>query len=916
MGFFGIGSKKNDTSQPTVDTAKASEAAESILNSDLRVNSGGIDMSNREVRAAILNEVRRQRSQEHILSNAQLSRLKDSLLLYTTKLENIEENLQKCREHQEWVRRYVETETELEHQRKRQFEVNKQVAVMAREEQELERYESFETIQSVYQRLQLLEQQRRQNNEEQTLLTREADELQKQLAEQQRRLNQLTEQRKEAERQHSQSHDTIEQAQYLEVTLDLLGQRSKHLENRLSELVNQQRVVEKEIKEREKTVEAITNKLNDNRNLAQNMQNHQRMVEHGQTIVGKIEYLHKLGQRHEKLGIEVKEALRKQTERNDRMGQVYEQYRDIENKIAQLTSELKMHRYNNHGLDSYTLQKRAMSLRSSRLMMMSAQSLWNRIVMGYTMIDELTTQQSKVRLDLDGLNKNVEEMQAIVDALRRQTKAKEYSYSLSKSQNVIQLRADLKEGVQCTVCGATHHPFHSDTMLDQNKLISEIKSDFEQLDNELRHKERYLQELLLQQSAKNSEKDCFSSMLHSLRLRQNEDIKEWAIYSKLDPSFSDCSPSTNLEARTSMLRQLVENIGRDVDEAQKKLDDFNYNQTRINELNEEISHLEQTKDELVVRLNELNTGCQVVAGQVERLQQQHEDTYTRYTKLHSELDKVITIPDWENDLQRGYEAAIVHVQQVISQVTTAHSHVIEGEHQLQIARLMLEKTTESAAYLQAEIQTTLSEKSDCQRREEDTRQSLHRLIPDTTPKAFYESVNQAFSIAHQEEEIQQRRVQALYVEYSQVKARLTEVAEQRLQLDQAHAAERSRLDEWVREFNLNHPPVQYTELEHVFDENKDWNADRKRIRETRMQAQLLQDKVEGLRSSLVGLQAEGYRIPTKEENPQEALSVQISTLEKQRRDTMMQVAALQHTLDMHTKSIEEQKKAEEDGLTL
>ncbi len=917
MGLFDfLNNNKDKQAVKSPDTESVSQAAEHLLENDLVMAPEGVDLNNKEVRQAINDEVKRVRRNDAILAPNKLAQIKDSMQLAQTKLENIESNLIKCRDHQEWLRRYTETQAELEHLRKQQFEINKRVATATREEQELQRYECFETIQGAFQRLQLLETRRRVNSDAQTMLTRRIDEVQKQLAEAEKLMTQYGDSQREAEKQMRGSHDVLSEAYRAEVALQLLGHRRRYVESHLADLTNQQRAVDKDLNEREAAYEAAKRNLQDAKHKAVALQKHKGMVEQGNKIIYKLETLRNLGYECEKLDAKVRDSVARHLERNEQMGKVYSKYRDLENKINQLTDELNMHRFNNHGLDSYTLQSRTMGLRSTRQMMISAQSLWNRIVTGYNLIEEKTQEQNQCRLEIEGLQNTCEALEMQVRSLRQTTREKEYSYTVSKSQSVIQLRADLKEGVKCSVCGASHHPYHSDTMIDQNKLISDIKSEYEQLSNDLRLKERQLREAEVGLAAKVAHKDCLSATLSLLRQRQNEDIKEWSVFAKLDPSFEDCSPSTYLEARTSMLRQLVENLGRDVEEAQKKLDDFNYNQQRINELNEQVSTLEQKKDELNVRLNELNTACQVVAGQVDRQKEQQEKLRDRFTSLRKEIGEAITLTDWEQSLQRGYETVIIQIQSMMSAVAESDATLRQSETNELMAQQLYERAGEQAQNMALRIQFLRELLDDCDKNMAEMRQTLHRLLPETTSEERYEKVCTDVDTAKAAASRQTTIVETLRLDLEGARQRLDEVVEQKRQLDALYVDERSAVDEWVKEFNQSNPPVQYIELERVFSENKDWNEDRRRLRDLRTESMMVDFKVETVRSELVRLQADGYRIPTKDENVQETLSTQMGMLEKQRLDTMMQIANYQYLMDKHAEAIEQQKIAEEEGLSL
>ena len=170
------------------------------------------------------------------------------------------------------------------------------------------------------------------------------------------------------------------------------------------------------------------------------------------------------------------------------LGRIFSQFQEVEGRMQSLNDEIHVHRGSIKGQNSFALQERAMRLKSRHQMLLSAQSLWNRISTGYNLIEEKSKLLNALRLHIEQVQKNMRELDTEVSRLNRLSDEKRYTYMLSKSQSVIQLRSDLKEGVQCSVCGATHHPYHSDTMLEQSKLIGDFKTEYDLLEAEARGK--------------------------------------------------------------------------------------------------------------------------------------------------------------------------------------------------------------------------------------------------------------------------------------------------------------------------------------------------------------------------------------------------------------------------------------------
>jgi len=87
-------------------------------------------------------------------------------------------------------------------------------------------------------------------------------------------------------------------------------------------------------------------------------------------------------------------------------------------------------------------------------------------------------------------------------------------------------------------------------------------------------------------------------------------------------------------------------------------------------------------------------------------------------------------------------------------------------------------------------------------------------------------------------------------------------------MDKEAAQCQSELDIWMRQFNANHPPVQYNELQETFCTGRDWNAVRTSLRELQMESTLEQANVDNLRKDIVALQSAGVLSTIDEDTTQ------------------------------------------------
>lgn len=858
-------------------------------------------------------EARRLTTAASLLSDQKIARIEDARRLAETKLRNIESSLQRIHDQQEWLHRFSEKKHELTEHRNRLYEVNKQLAMVANDEKELDRFEQFETVQGLFQRMMLLESQSRANKQAQSALANPLEETQRQVNESQKLLKQTSDDRNDAAKQMLVVRDQLEEANRILGARTILELDEKSSE-RLFESISQQRLIlGKEADELESQLESLQEVIGQQCTKRQAMEPHLQLMEHGDMVLTLLERLQQMKEELATLNRTQETELRKQQEENEMLNRVFADYQNVESDIKSLGAELHLHRQNNLGRSSYSLQERAMQLKSRRQMLIAAQSLWNRIQLGYALIEEKTQTVNRLRLNLDNLKQNIEELEAKVVPMRQLCHEKEYTLTLSKSQNVIQLRGDLQEGVACTVCGATHHPYHSDTMLEQSQFINDLRVDYELISAQLASNEEQLRQLQLQRMAEVSRRDVEEETLSRLRQRQMEDVKEWRVFASLDRTFEECSSSTNMEARTALLRQLIENTAYDADDAQKELDDYNFNQTRINEISEQLSHKEQQKNDLTVRLNEVNTSCQVLARQVEQTRQARTQMQDAYTQLYERLTNLITINEWYAQWQENPEGLRLRIQQMMETWQRLNADIQQLVEQQHVVQAQLTDRQQSCAYLDS---INLQVREDNERRRiiwKEGESRYQRMLGQQEVGEYFATLHQQLLQAQEKEAQHREKTQEAEKRLAQLQGRQQELVAQNTALDSETVSQRSQLDVWMRKFNANHPPVQYAELERAFALEKDWNATRQKVRGVRIEAMLEEARVDALRSTIVALQAEGMR-PSNAENADvlESLVAQQKQLEKQRQDVLMQLAEQRIALNRHEECTARLKAEEEE----
>ena len=654
-------------------------------------------------------EAKRQKAGEQVLDPNELKRIQDSIRLYKTKLTNITQTLNGLQAQKEWLHKFKELNATLEKYRQAFFESNKNYSAHLKEIKELERFETFEAVQGNYQRIKAKEnvlQFIRKGSTwhaEKLMEALSADKENQKMAE--------TENKKYQEAWHNlqQIQKTLAEGYRLQAALRFHEADLKELSDYKERIEQALSTVQKQGKETAEELKKNKEQATQQQQQLQNLESQQYMLERGEAIQTRLNFLQSRKKRKEQLQAVLERTLRKQHEQDEKLNKLFLSSQGIDAQINTLQSELQVHQKSIVGMNSYNLQQRAMDLKSKKEMLTNATRLWKQIAEGYNRVDEKSQEIMRMRHHNDALKAQIAKLEPETAGLQRQCEELKYAYTLSKSQDVMQLRKDLQEGVSCSVCGATHHPYHSDTLLEQSKLIGEIKIEFEQAATELKHKQSLLDELRREQAVEEGRIEMCHQALETYKQILQDHVAHWEDFVALDRSFKDCSASTNFEGRRIMLQQLMEKTGVDAEDAQKELDTFNYHQSNINALNEKIALKEQEKDEIAVRLNEVNTGCQVVAYRVEQLQQSLSRTNGQYSELFEEIDKMMAISNWYKVWTENPENLRIYIQQQMERWFSLKKDMAETKNET-IRLQTLQETTTGTYRLCANNGTSSTEK--------------------------------------------------------------------------------------------------------------------------------------------------------------------------------------------------------------
>ncbi len=851
-------------------------------------------------------EAKRQKVGEDILTANELRNIQEQIRLCRTKLTNINQTLSGLQAQKEWLHKFKTLENTLDKHKQAAFESNKQYSARLRDIRELERHETFECVQGDYRQIKVKEAILQELRVETSEQLRKLESIRQECTQTAKQEEAETKSFQEKKSEVLQMQDIVAEGLRMQAT------RQIH-EEELKELAEYKALTAQKADELRERADELADELKKARERhtyllqqQQSLTSQQKMLEKGEMLQVKLDFLQTFESRKKDLQYDLERTLKKQHEQDEKLNKLFSMSQDIDAEIKTLQSELQVHRKSILGMNSYNLQQRAMDLKSNKEQLVNASSLWKQIAEGYALVDEKGQEIVRMRHHNEALKSRINALETEVNGLQTHCNELEYAYTLSKSQDVMQLRKDLREGTNCSVCGATHHPYHSDTLLEQSKLIGKLKTDLEHISTELKHKKASLDELRREQATEDGRIETAYQALDIYKQILQTNVSQWANFASLDRSFKECSPSTNFDGRRIMLQQLMEKTSVDAEDAQKELDTFNYHQSNINAINERLSRKEQEKNNLVVRLNEVNTGSQVIAYRVEQLQHYTSQNNDALSELYEEVDHIMAISNWYKVWKENPETLKIYIRQQMTQWFEVKEQINESDSECSNLQIELDMTERHLKTLM-DYDSLLAEKIEkSSESKKQTESRLRKIFPEDTVENSNKNALEKLFAAEEAKEQSSRTACKIQKEsawsegYHAAIAALTQKTEEQI------ASEKSALDCWIRKYNAGHSPVQFSELEHTFTNATDWNALREEIRTLALNKSVAEARMEEARLTLAAHQVNALSQGQEKEDRTAALNVEIAKLENEQSRILTKIAGYTARIEAHELGMQKQ----------
>lgn len=839
------------------------------------------------------------------LGEAELARFEEQQHLLTARRDHLAESTERRRYQLDWIATVTKAKTRTTEAEKAANDASRACMARHADELALKRYDDLLPLRPLWQEIKLRSADiDRIKGEEADNATR-LEAAHKTLTETSATLDRAQERTADAEKQLQLRTPDINRGHALEGEISVGTAQLTRLETQLREVEAMMLKRQNALKAKQEAHEATVAKIAQGKLHRQALSVHQVMFEKFDLIKDKLSVLTIETRRNVESHKKLTELNRRKEELRQQGDKADAKQHQLESKLSTLRGELLIHQQTNRGHDSARLQEAAAQGRARLQALRHALSLWQHISDGYTVIADREAALRREQAALTRLQLDTQKLEIEVRSAEEAHARVGTAYTLSQSDNIVRLRKQLKEGTACPVCGATHHPYHTETERELGNLLATLNREYEEAAVRLDLKRNTLSRQREDIAATSARIEADGHALDERRQRLEADIAEWQEgCAALDPSFSDCTPTVNRDARRMMIQLLIDNTSQAAEKAEKELSTYNFHQGHINRLNEEIAALDTQMADNHTFLDKVRTEAHIAAAAIEDLQQTISLSDRAVSELYTDLDGMVTVSGWFTEWKNNADGLRLRLTNLHSDWKTTCKTLDDTERQAELQAEELKSAEANLAEGEKGL-VALRESRDAAREELSGRkEELRRIFGDTDPRKEAAALNEAITKARNAAQAAVAAQEKAQGTLRQLEGQRDNLLASRLNAQQQLRDRQQELDLRILKFNGTNPPTQMSELDALFADTRDWNALRRLI-DSLAEARLVADnRLTQARETLLEIEADAKRPADDREETRADLTAQLAAEEKDMTEITATLGEVSARLMAHAHCVE------------
>ena len=764
------------------------------------------------------------------LDEETLNKVQETLRRLEVSIGEHTEKLNKTQATQKWCDDFLDSMQRLEKYEAEKHAADKMRVAMSEDEELLERFDSLLPIQPLFQqvisdesKIQMQEANRKRMQTTQATYNTAAEEIGKEMETAEIAC-------REVEREEESKRPVINRGNILTGEINTFSETLKKYREEL-EIANQLVVSRREslqtLTEKKDNLEKV---IKEDEQRRQALSIHNSMFENFSFVRERLADLSKEAKENVKYHDDHANLQRELTNLKAVINEREKQQNELRTKIYSLKTDKSMQQQQIMNIDHLVLQQKINKLEARSEKLDQALKLWTRISEGYRQLNEYDERIKRDATNIVNLQKENTFLSEELESMRALVENRSKAFTLSQSEKIVGLRKQLEEGTPCPVCGATHHPYHTETERELGELVSNLEKDFHEARDmydrraaHLREQEHRLMELTI---AHQSDERNFMSLTVEQRDRQDDWKKH---YSMLDASLADCDSSVDDVARRTTIHTLSDTVQRDLQEQNEKMQMFLYHHEIIQRLDAQIKEENDALENIRDGLIEMRERKSVLESKLHSLAENITLSERRYSQYYQDLDQLVTVSGWYSEWQRDIEAFELYLVGLEQKWQALNGRIDTNQNSL----VLIVKDIKSMEYAIREGMTqaaTVEEK--CKNEEKvlaDKQEEFRRLFGDGSPKEIAEALQQRVTAAKQHYQSVLKKWNDLLEQRNKLQGELKNLEEELALSQKSYKESRVKIDLWINNYNGAHSAIQWNDISKIFNARTDWKALRHEI---------------------------------------------------------------------------------------